>query len=47
VRINIAARESQVEQIDARAKRFELSSSAYLIQSGLGQLDKRPRRSRA
>jgi len=44
VRINIAARESQVEQIDARAKRFGLSRSAYLIQSGLGQLDKKPRR---
>ena len=47
VRINIAARESQVEQIDARAKQFGLSRSAYLIQSGLGQLDKRPRRRRA
>jgi predicted RNase H-like HicB family nuclease len=44
VRVNIAARRSQVEQIDARAKRFGLSRSAYLIQAGLGQLEKRPRR---
>jgi predicted RNase H-like HicB family nuclease len=44
VRVNIAARQSQVEKIDARAKRFGLSRSAYLIQAGLGQLEKRPRR---
>ncbi len=44
VRINIAARESQVERIDARAQRLGLSRSAYLIQSGLGQLEKKPRR---
>ena len=47
VRVNIAARESQVEKIDARAKRFGLSRSAYLIQAGLGQLEKVPRRRRA
>src|SRR5580700_4482931 len=40
VRVNIAARQSQVEKIDARAKRFGLSRSAYLIQAGLGQLEK-------
>lgn len=44
VRVNIAARQSQVEKIDARAKRFGLSRSAYLIQAGLGQFEKRPRR---
>ena len=44
VRVNIAARQSQVEQIDARARRFGLSRSAYLIQAGLGQLEQRPRR---
>lgn len=44
IRVNIAARESQVEKIDARAKRFGLSRSAYLIQAGLGQLEKHPRR---
>lgn len=44
VRVNIAARESQVEKIDARAKRFGLSRSAYLIQAGLGQLAKSQRR---
>jgi predicted RNase H-like HicB family nuclease len=47
VRVNIAARASQVEKIDARAKRFGLSRSAYLIQAGLGQLLKNPRRRRA
>jgi predicted RNase H-like HicB family nuclease len=47
VRVNIAARESQVEKIDARAKRFGLSRSAYLIQAGLGQLEKIPHRRRA
>lgn len=47
VRVNIAARESQVERIDARARRFGLSRSAYLIQAGLGQLEKNPRRHRA
>jgi hypothetical protein len=44
VRVNIAARESQVEEIDARAKRFGHTQSAYLIQAGLGQLESRPRR---
>jgi predicted RNase H-like HicB family nuclease len=44
VRINVAARESQIVEIDARAKRYGLSRSAYLIQKGLGQLDKEPRR---
>jgi hypothetical protein len=44
VRVNIAARESQIEQIDARAKKFGLTRSAYLVQSGLGQLDKVTRR---
>jgi len=47
VRVNIAARESQVQKIDARAKRFGLSRSAYLVQAGLGQLEKNPRRRRA
>jgi predicted RNase H-like HicB family nuclease len=47
VRVNIAAHESQVQKIDARAKRFGLSRSAYLIQAGLGHLEKNPRRSRA
>jgi predicted RNase H-like HicB family nuclease len=47
VRVNIAARESQIEKIDVRAKRFGLSRSAYLIQAGLGQIDKNPRRRRA
>ena len=44
VRVNIAARASQVEKIDARARRFGLSRSAYLIQAGLGQLEKKPHR---
>jgi predicted RNase H-like HicB family nuclease len=47
VRVNIAARESQIEKIDARAKRFGLSRSAYLVQAGLGQLENTPHRRRA
>jgi predicted RNase H-like HicB family nuclease len=47
VRVNIAARESQIEKIDARAKRLGLSRSAYLIQAGLGRLENAPRRRRA
>src|SRR5438105_13307431 len=34
VRLNIAARERQIEQIDRRARKYGLSRSAYLVQSG-------------
>jgi len=36
VRINLTARESQVEKIDAAAKSLHLSRSVYMIQSALG-----------
>ena len=36
VRINLTARESQVEKIDAAAKNLHLSRSVYMVQSALG-----------
>jgi predicted RNase H-like HicB family nuclease len=35
VRINLTARESQIDQIDAAAKKLHLSRSAYMVQSAL------------
>lgn len=36
VRINLTARESQLEKIDAAARKFHLSRSVYMVQSSLG-----------
>lgn len=41
VRINITAREKQVEQIDRLASEAGLTRSAYMVQSALHRIDRR------
>ncbi len=41
VRVNITARESQLEQIDRLAKKAGLTRSAYIVQSATGAFAKR------
>lgn len=45
VRVNITARESQIDAIDRRAEEAGMTRSAYMVQSALGRsLKKRPKR---
>ena len=37
IRVNVTARETQVQEIDQRAKKAGLSRSAYMVQAALGQ----------
>ena len=46
VRVNITARESQIEKIDALAEAAGLTRSAYMVRSAIGD-EKRAARSRA
>ncbi len=39
VRINITARESQIAEIDSRARAARLSRSAYIVRTALGRKD--------
>lgn len=41
VRINLTARESQIERIDAKARKLHLTRSAYMVQSSLGNAKRR------
>jgi len=44
VRVNITARESQIDAIDRRAGEAGMTRSAYMVQSALGRsLDKKTR----
>ena len=44
VRVNITAREKQIEEIDRRAKKVGLTRSAYMVQSALEADPERRRR---
>jgi predicted RNase H-like HicB family nuclease len=43
VRVNITARESQIEKIDALAKQVGLTRSAYMVRSAIGEEKKSAR----